>query len=271
MSWLKGHFGTSKPIIALLHLRALPVTPTYKRDVGDYKEIIAIAKRELNALQAGGVDGILFSNEFDFPYLGKVDNVTVAIMARIIGELYNDIRVPYGVNVISDPIACVDLACATEATFIRAGIHGAWAGDMGISSKSYGPISRHMMYCGMDDLKVFTSINSEGAEPIVKRETSEVVRSLIFNCAPAGICVSGVSAGHECDTSLIEEVKKYSGDVPVMCNTGCNITNVPRQLPVSDGGFVGTTFKKDGKFWNQVDGDRVKEFMDLVKKIRGNE
>jgi len=31
---------------------------------------------------------------------------------------------------------------------------------------------------------------------------------------------------------------------------------------------VGTTFKKDGKFENQVELDRVKEFMDKVHSIR---
>jgi membrane complex biogenesis BtpA family protein len=263
-------FGTSKPIIALLHLRALPVTPSFKMDIGDYKEIIAIAKRELNDLQRGGVDAVMFSNEFDFPYISPVDNVTIAIMARIVGELYNDIKVPFGVNVISDAKGVMDLAKATEANFVRAHIHGAWAGERGLVSNSFGPISRHMQYLGIEDLPVFTSINEEGAEPLVKRPLASVVHSLLFNFAPAGLCVSGLSAGHECDTSMIEEAKQYAGDTPVLCNTGCNLQNVPKQLPVSDGGFVGTTFKKDGKFWEQVEYDRVKEFMDLVKKIRGN-
>ena len=267
---LKDLFGTSKPIVALLHLRALPVTPSFKRDVGDFKEIIAIAKRELNDLQRGGVDAIIFSNEFDFPYINPVDNVTVAIMARIIGELYNDIKVPFGVNVISGAIPLMDLAKATEAHFVRGHIHGAWAGERGIVSNSFGPISRHMMYLGIEDLPVFTSINEEGAKPLVERPLSDVIHSLKFNFDPAGLCVSGLSAGHECDTSMIEEAKQYAGDTPVMCNTGCNLQNIPKQLPVADGGFVGTTFKKDGKFWGQVDYDRVKEFMDLVKSIRGN-
>jgi predicted TIM-barrel enzyme len=32
---------------------------------------------------------------------------------------------------------------------------------------------------------------------------------------------------------------------------------------------VGTTFKRDGYIWNDVDVSRVKEFMKKVKELRG--
>ena len=37
---------------------------------------------------------------------------------------------------------------------------------------------------------------------------------------------------------------------------------------ITDGAFVGTSFKKDGVFWNQIDKDRVKAFMDKVNTFR---
>lgn len=54
----------------------------------------------------------------------------------------------------------------------------------------------------------------------------------------------------------------------VFCNTGCRLENVERQLSVSDGAVVGSTFKIDGVFENAVDPARVKAFMDKVKSIR---
>ena len=36
---------------------------------------------DLIALQNGGVDSVMFSNEFSLPYLTKVDTITVAAMA----------------------------------------------------------------------------------------------------------------------------------------------------------------------------------------------
>ena len=40
------------------------------------------------------------------------------------------------------------------------------------------------------------------------------------------------------------------------------------RIKVADGAVVGTTFKYNGKFENQTDKARVKEFMDKVKSIR---
>ena len=50
--------------------------------------------------------------------------------------------------------------------------------------------------------------------------------------------------------------------------TGVKIDNVQDYLAVVDGAFVGTSFKKEGKFRNQIDGERVKAFMDKVKELR---
>lgn len=68
MTWIKTMFGTEKAIIGLLHLKALPGDPFYE---GDMKAVIKQAETDLEALQAGGVDGILITNEFSLPYEKK--------------------------------------------------------------------------------------------------------------------------------------------------------------------------------------------------------
>ena len=50
----KELFGVEKPIIALLHLRALPGDPAYNK-AGGLNYIIDTAAAELRALQDGGV------------------------------------------------------------------------------------------------------------------------------------------------------------------------------------------------------------------------
>lgn len=54
----------------------------------------------------------------------------------------------------------------------------------------------------------------------------------------------------------------------MLANTGCRIDTIEKLLQIADGAVVGTTFKYDGKFENQVDRTRVKAFMDVVKKTR---
>ena len=118
MSWLKEVFGVQKPIIAMCHLEPLPGDPGYKADKG-LAWIMESARRNLAALQEGGVDAVMFSNEQSLPYLTKVEPITYVTMARVIGELLREIKVPFGVNVLWDPTASIDLAVATGALFVR--------------------------------------------------------------------------------------------------------------------------------------------------------
>ena len=65
--WTDDLFGTQKPIISMLHLDPLPGSPRYSSD-SSVSQVVEHAKRDLAALQEGGVDGIIVSNEFDLPY-----------------------------------------------------------------------------------------------------------------------------------------------------------------------------------------------------------
>lgn len=100
MSWLKEVIGTEKAVIAMCHLRALPGDPGFDTRKG-MNWVIDRAHDDLMALQNGGVDAVMFSNEFSLPYLTKVRPETTAAMARIIGQLMSEIgsdRHPHNQN-----------------------------------------------------------------------------------------------------------------------------------------------------------------------------
>ena len=108
--WTEELFGVTKPIIALLHLGALPGDPGF---CGDMDQVICQARKDLIALQDGGVDGVLIANEFSLPYQPVADPVTVASMGYIVGQLKDAIRVPFGVNIVLNALATLELAAAT--------------------------------------------------------------------------------------------------------------------------------------------------------------
>ena len=103
---------------------------------------------------------------------------------------------------------------------------------------------------------------------MAERSLEKITKSMIFHCFSDGLCVSGASAGSETDSSLVTRVKNVAGDIPVFCNTGCTKENIAEKLAQSDGACVGTAFKKDGKFENFVEKERVQEFMQAVKEYR---
>ena len=273
-SWIKELFGVEKPIIAMCHLNALPGDPAFDAR-GGMQAVIDWASQDLHALQQGGVDAVMFSNEFSMPYLTKVHTVTVAAMARVIGEIRSEIRVPFGVNVLWDPIASLDLAAATGAAFVREIFSGVYASDFGLWNPNCGEIVRHQQAIGAGDVRLFFNIVPEAAQYLANRDIVDIARSTVFNHRPDAICVSGLIAGAQTNTNLLSRVKEavrnsYSASsTPVFANTGVRLSNLEEQLRIADGAIVGTTFKIGGIFENHVDPSRVREFMNKVNSIRG--
>jgi len=266
-SWLQEMFAVEKPIIGMCHLLALPGDPEYDGAAG-MRAVVADARANLRALQAGGVDGVMFSNEFSLPYLTKVECVTVAAMARVIAELYDDIRGPFGVNVLWDPYASLDLAVATGAQFVREIFTGVYASDFGLWDTNCGAIVRHQRAIGGKDIKLFFNILPEAAAYLADRDIVSVARSTVFNTGPDALCISGLTAGEETSAATLRLVKDALPDIPIVANTGVRHANVGEQLSIADAAIIGTAFKRDGVFENSVDADRVRALMDKVEELR---
>ena len=261
MDWIKETFGTHKPIIAMCHVRALPGDPYFDAD-GGMEKVVDMARQEFLALQEGGVDAVMFSNEFSLPYLTKVETVTTVCMARVIGELKSEINIPFGVNMLWDPYASLDLAAATGAKFIREIMSGVYASDYGLWDTDPGAIVRHQMKLGLKNVKLLWNIVPEAAKYLADRPIEQIAKTTVFNNKPDVICVSGITA------DVLARVKNAIPTTAVFANTGCRLETIEKILSIADGAVVGTTFKKDGLFDNHVELDRVKAFMDKVHSIR---
>ncbi|HQN04583.1 MAG TPA: BtpA/SgcQ family protein [Anaerolineaceae bacterium] len=265
--WTKEVLGTDKPIIAMCHMQAMPGDPGFDK-AGGMKKVLEAARHDLLALQEGGVDAVMFSNEFSLPYLTQVRTETVAAMARVIGELMPEITIPFGVNVLWDPIQSLNLAMATGAKFIREIISGVYASDFGLWNTNVGSTVRHQYAIGAENVKLLYNIVPEAARYLADRDIVSIARSTVFNNKSDALCVSGLTAGAETDSQILQQVKSAVPNTVVFANTGVRLENVENQLSIADGAVVGTTFKKDGVFENGVDAARVKKFMDKVKAFR---
>jgi len=268
-TWLTDVFKSPKPVIAMLHLSALPGDPGYDMTAG-ISAVVARAKRELDALQAGGVDGVMISNEFSLPYLTQTEPITAISMARVIAELLPDLSVPYGVNVLWDGRASIDLAVATGAQWVREIFTGVYASDFGLWNTNVGEVARHRQRIGAGQVKLLFNIVPESARYLGDRSLQSITQSTVFATSPDGICVSGLTAGAPTDSQSLKIVKDAAGNVPVFVNTGVRDDNVAEQLAIADGAVVGTYFKEDGVFENRVSLPRVQKLMAAVRDFRSS-
>lgn len=269
MDWINDTFGTKKPIIAMCHFEALPGDPGYDPQKG-MEWIVERARFDMLALQEGGVDAVMFSNERSLPYLTKVDPITTVCMARIVAEVAKELKIPFGVNVLWDGEASIDLAVATGAKFVREIFTGVYGSDFGLWNTQCGRVVRHRSAIHGDNVRLLFNIVPEAASYLGQRTIQEIAKSTVFNNRPDGLCVSGLTAGQETSASVIADVKSAVPNTPVFANTGVNLANIEKQLSIADGAIVGTTFKKDAYIWNPVDVERVRVFMDKVHEFRAH-
>ena len=264
---LKAIFGDRKPVIAMVHLGALPGSPLYDRE-GGLDALVEGARKDLAALQAAGFDAVMFGNENDRPYEFKVDTASTATMAYVIGRLRSEIRIPFGVNVLWDPESSIALAAATGAAFVREIFTGTYASDMGPWTPDAGKAMRYRDRLGRSDLALLYNISAEFAYSLDQRSVADRARSAVFSSIPDAVLVSGTITGEAANMGDLEAVKRVLPDTYVFANTGVKHATVRDTLKIADGVIVGSSLKVDGHTWNAVDPERAKEFMRLVDMDR---
>lgn len=261
-------FGAKKKVvIAMAHLGALPGSPLYDAGGGIARLIEGVAK-DIEKLQAGGVDAIMFGNENDRPYIFKATPETIAAMTAVVQAVKPMLKVPFGVNYLWDPAASVAIAVATGASFVREIFTGVFASDMGVWAPDCATASRLRRNLGRPDLKMLFNINAEFAYSLDQRPIELRARSAVFSSLADAILVSGPVTGEPAEQSALRKVCETVREVPVFANTGVNIDNVKETLALASGIVIGTHFKVDGNTWNPVDAARVKRFMDKVETLR---
>jgi membrane complex biogenesis BtpA family protein len=266
MDALRRIFGVEKPLIAMCHLDGLPGRPRHDAAAGMDAVVEALA-RDVAALQDAGVDGLLFCNENDLPYQTRVGVEVAAAMAAAIGRLRSEIRLPFGVDLLWDPLAAVAVARATGAAFVREVFMGVFDSDMGLLAPDFGEFAGYRHMIGADDVAAFCNVTPEFSRSVARRSVAERARGAEYMGVDA-LLISGQAAGVGAEVDDLREAKAAVRHTPVLANTGVDHDTVGSILAVVDGAIVGTSLKVDGDTWKPVDPARAARMVELVAAAR---
>lgn len=250
-----------KLIIGMSHFGSLPGDPKFDKAV-TLDSIAGDMLLDVKALAAGGADAVMFSNEASQPWMLKNGNETMTAMAYILGRIRRQISLPFGVHVIWDAEATINLATAVGADFAWEAYQGAYCSDYGIWDTNAGAYIRQLK---KHRIKLLCEVFPESAVPIRKNCSGGVRNSA---CRPYGVCIAGIKPGIPPALEFLEQHKHEH--CRLLVSTGMNIDNITNYLKVADGAIIGSAFKKDGELFSGVDYQRVRCFVDLVKKIGYN-
>jgi membrane complex biogenesis BtpA family protein len=254
-----------KPVIAMIHVDALPGTPKYK---GNIKSIINKAKQEAKLYKDNGIDVLMIENMHDVPYLNRTAGPEItSMMSILLYEVKNVSDLPSGIQVLAGANKqALGAALAAGGDFIRAeGFVYAHVADEGFFNSDAGEILRYRKQIGAANISLFTDIKKKHSSHSITEDTSieDTAKAAEFFLSD-GVIITGSATGKEPSLEEISRVKK-SVNIPVLAGSGITIKNVHEYMKLCDALIIGSWFKTNGKWSNPVDPGRVKKFMKLIK------
>lgn len=254
-----------KPIIGMVHLRALPGSPAYR---GSMQEVIDWALRDADALERGGVDGIMIENFFDAPFFqDQVGPETVAAMTRVVTLVRGRTQLPLGVNVLrNDALSALAIAAACDCRFIRVNVLS-WAmlTDQGVIEGKAAQVLRFRRLLGSDVL-IFADCLVKHAISLAPQPMEQAALDTWERGGADALIVSGLATGRETNLDDVVAARRGAPEAPVLIGSGVTQANIATLLSIADGALVGTHFKQDGKVHNPVDTSRVQALVDIKRQ-----
>ena len=262
---MKPLFKSTKPVIAMIHVGALPGTPANARPL---REIEAQAVKEAKLYLDAGVHGMLLENMHDTPYLrGRVGPEIVAAMAIVARAVRDAARLPCGVQVLAAANQeALAVALAAGLDFIRAeGFSFAHVADEGVIQSSAAELLRYRRAIGAEHVQVWADVKKRHSSHAITADVTigETAQAVEFMRGYA-VIVTGATTGDAPKTEDVRDVKR-STRLPVYLGSGVTAANVGKFLGDADGFIVGSEFKTGGHWAGAVDAKRVKRFMSAMR------
>jgi len=257
-------FGENRPIIiGVVHLKPLPGAPLYE---GNFEDIIESALRDAQALEDGGVDGVIVENFGDRPFLKRIRSPeTVAAMAIIVKEVVRELSVPVGVNVLRNSAEeALAIAYVTGGKFIRANAYvETIVTDSGIIEPCAPRVLRNARILGAE-IGILADIHVKHARPLVERSLEDTAMDAFERGLATAVVITGSRTGEPPSMEDLRKVKEL-GKGPVLIGSGLTPENT-KLLRYADGAIVGTYFKEKG-ILSPVVKDKVKKLVNAAKSI----
>src|SRR5215813_12077420 len=256
-SILDSIFHVSRALIGVIHVEALPGTPTSRRDVA---AIADSAVDEARVYHAAGLHGLVIENTHDRPYLKSTVGPEIGTAMAVIGaEIRRAVSLPLGIQILAGANSwALAVAHACGASFVRVeGFVFAHVADEGVIESCAGELLRYRRAIGADKVRVFADIKKKHSAHAITADVDivETARAAEFFQAD-GVIVSGVASGRPAD---MEEARTVSCavSVPTLIGSAVSLEDIASDV-VADAISVGSWVKHDGLWSNPLDERRAR-------------
>jgi len=249
-------FGSSRALIGVIHVAALPGTPAGRLSVAAIAEA---AVDEARVYAASGFHGVIIENTHDRPYLkGTAGPEIVAAMTAVGTEVRRAVGLPLGIQILAGANrATLAAAHACGAAFIRVeGFVFAHVADEGLIESGAGDLLRYRRAIGGEHIRVFADIKKKHSAHAITADVNlaETARAAEFFQAD-GVIVSGSATGCPTDPDGVRATAQ-SVSIPTLVGSGITSENM-QCFDAADALIVGSSVKEGGQWFNRLDPARV--------------
>ena len=257
-----------KFLAAMVAVLPLPGSPLYD---GDDQRVINRALSDVDMYRIAGVDSLIFENDHDLPYIQPpLDKRGIALMTRIVKAARERFEGPIGIQMLEAAnITSLEIAAETGLDYIRVeAFVFAHVGGSGVINGSAGKILRRRKELDAEHIQVFADVKKKhGSHSLtIDLDIQDEVRQAEFFMAD-GVIVTSQFTGLNPDKDDLTKAKAAT-TLPVLIGSGMAPENIPDYLPLADGFIVGSTFRKDGKFLEILQSERLNRFMSVFVSER---
>lgn len=260
----------NKFLAAMIAVLPLPGSPLYD---GDDQKVIDQALSDLDLYKQAGVDSILLENDHDLPYIQPpLDEKGIALMTKICKEVRKRFNGPIGIQMLEAAnITSLEIAAEADLDYIRVeAFVFAHVGGSGVINGSAGKILRRRKELNAEHIKVFADVRKKHGSHSLTIDLDikdEIMQAEFF--LVDGVIVTSQFTGLNPDKNDLIKAKSAT-KLPVLIGSGMNVNNITDYLPLADGFIVGSYFRKDGKFLERLEPERLNGFMDIFISARKN-
>lgn len=257
------------PLIGMVHLRALPGSPSHAMTPTD---IVRTAVAEAKVLESAGFDALIVENMHDRPYLAHAGGAdTVATFSVAVAAVTAAVGIPVGVQVLSGATgAALAIAHAAGGSFIRAeGFVFASVADEGLLAEACaGPLLRERRRLGASGVRILADIRKKHSSHAITADLDGAAwaRAAEFFGAD-GVIVTGSETGASVDMAELSAVRGATA-LPVLVGSGATPQNATALLEHADALIVGSALKRDGLWSNDIDPARAEAMVRMVRGAR---
>jgi uncharacterized protein len=257
-----------KFLAAMIAVLPLPGSPLYD---GDDQKVMDQALADLEIYKNAGVDSIIFENDHDLPYIqAPLDEQGIALMTKIVRAARERFDGPIGVQMLEAAnITSLEIAAEADLDYIRVeAFVFAHVGGSGIINGSAGKILRRRKELNAEHIKVFADVKKKhGSHSLtIDLDIKDEIMQAEFFLAD-GVIVTSQFTGINPDKNDLIKAKSAT-KLPVLIGSGMTAENIQEYLPLADGFIVGSYFRRDGKFLEKLDAERLHQFMKVFVSER---